>query len=102
MLRIVYTRRAQHDLLAIWVYIAEASGVDRAEQFVADLKAQVQTVLGRFPGSGTDRDDLQPGLRSWVFKSHVLYYTFDDRHVNVLTVVHGRRDRSSGAVVRLR
>jgi toxin ParE1/3/4 len=44
------------------------------------------------PGIGRPRDDLKPGLRSFVVKSYVVFCRVVDGTVEVVRVLHGSRD----------
>jgi len=55
--------------------------LDRAEQ------------IARFPYSGRSREDLGAGYRSFVEEPYVIYYQVIDIGVELLGVVHGRRDQ---------
>jgi toxin ParE1/3/4 len=51
-------------------------------------------ILRDFPGIGTLRDDIRPGLRMLVEGNHLLLYEHDAANdtVELVSVIDGRRD----------
>ncbi len=81
---------AESDLVEIWAYIAEDSP-KAATAFVAQIESKFEPLLD-FPGIGSLRDKIAPDLRAVPYKNYVIYYTFTDKHVTIVRVVHGARD----------
>jgi toxin ParE1/3/4 len=81
---------AEADLAEIWGYIA-VDAPKAATAFVMQIEDKFTPLL-EFPGIGTNRDELAPGLRALPYKTHVIYYTFTDDDVTIVRVVHGARD----------
>jgi toxin ParE1/3/4 len=81
---------AADDLAEIWAYIAEDSS-KAATTFVSAIEGKF-TALLEFPGIGSTRDQLAPGLRALPYKTYVIYYTATDADVTIVRVVHGARD----------
>jgi toxin ParE1/3/4 len=48
--------------------------------------------LGDFPEIGVARDDVRPGLRMLVSGAYVILYRVGADGVDIVRVVHGRRD----------
>lgn len=44
------------------------------------------------PGLGVSRDKLRPGLRQWVVSEYLILYRIDGDTIQVVRVVHGRRN----------
>lgn len=91
--RLKYSRRSQLDLADIAEYIADATASENAaRKFIAQLKNRCGK-LARLPGTlGRARDELEPGLRSVVFKSYVIFFRYIGEAVEVVTILHGMRD----------
>ena len=89
-LNIVITATAQEDLVDIWSWIADESpaSADR----VLDRMQEVAHKLAELPKMGRARDDLLPGLRSFVVGSYVMFYMVSPESLEVLRILHGRRD----------
>lgn len=83
---------AVDDLKAIYTYLAEHIGHDRADAYVSRIEAFCRS-LDRFSQRGRQRDDLIEGLRTVVFESRALiaYRVAEDR-VLILRVIHGAQD----------
>lgn len=65
--------QAEHDLFSIYVYVAEGAGFDAADAYDGRLRGACLG-LADFPGRGTPRDDLMPGLRSVAFERRAKIY----------------------------
>ncbi|MCX8255395.1 MAG: type II toxin-antitoxin system RelE/ParE family toxin [Beijerinckiaceae bacterium] len=66
-MRVAFTPLAERQLQALHRYIAERSGIDRADDYVGRIVTFCQN-LGTFPIRGRSRDDLLPGLRTIGFE----------------------------------
>jgi toxin ParE1/3/4 len=84
------TDQAEADLDELWAYIA-ASNPAAADRMVdAVLEGSRRHV--RFPGMGQAREDLRPGLRSFVVSPFVVFYRPVDDTIEVLRILHAARD----------
>lgn len=83
--------RASADIDEIWLRIARDS-VDRADRFVDKLVTHLRTVLSASPFLGRSRDEFGEGLRSLVFQDYVIIYRVRKDAVEVIRILHGRRD----------
>ena len=91
MLRLVFTERAQADLLEAWAYIAEdnLAAADR----VLDTVEQESKVLLMQPLMGRARPELGNQVRSWPSATpYILFYEVDGAELTVLRVLHHARD----------
>ena len=86
------TRRplAETDILEIWDYLADDS-LGAADRWVDRLDEQFR-VLATQPMMGRVRDELAPGVRSFLFGRHVIFYVPLDDGIDVVRVLHGARD----------
>ena len=91
MPRLVFTERAQADLLQAWLYIAEDNLA--AADKVLDKLEQEATLLLLQPLMGRARPELGSAVRSWPSSTpYVLFYEVDDMELTVLRVLHHARD----------
>jgi toxin ParE1/3/4 len=99
LIRIVYSRRAEDELRAIWRYIAEDNGNEpAADRIVLAISDKIE-LLRDLPRLGPRRSDIASGVRLLI-ESHflVLYETHPDTDegpvemVEIVSVVDGRRD----------
>lgn len=90
--KVVLTATALDDLKSIFLYVADASGVDIAEGYDRRIRAACMS-LADFPARGTPRDDLIPGLRSIAFERRAtIAYRIEGRQVLILRIMHHGRD----------
>jgi tRNA-specific 2-thiouridylase len=85
--QLLISATAEADLAEIWAYIAEDSP-KAATTFVTALEAKFIPLLD-FPGIGSTRDQLAPGLRALPYKTYVIYYTATEAEVDLLNPEDG-------------
>ena len=84
------TPRAQADLEEI-LRDLEQKSQRAAERFAIRLDEKCEA-LGQFPELGRVRDEILPGIRSTLVGKHVLFHRIRGDSVELLRIVHGRRD----------
>jgi toxin ParE1/3/4 len=92
--RLVFRDEAEADLVALYNYIAEASGsFDTAFNFVERLRSACFK-LEDFPEIGAARDEVKKGLRILALerKTVITYFVTGDDVVVVSNIFHGGRD----------
>jgi toxin ParE1/3/4 len=52
-------------------------------------------MLARFPEIGRSRPEIAPNLRSTLVHPYVIFYRFEDDLVQILRILHGKRDLRS-------
>lgn len=92
--QIRFSEGAKQDLRDIWRGLAEYSGLSFADSTLAKLESKFQ-LLAQFPSSGRVRDELLVGLRSYPAGDFVIFYRLAETTVEVVRVLHGRRDTYS-------
>jgi toxin ParE1/3/4 len=94
-LKVIFRPRAEADLLALYRYIAEASGLGIAADYIDRIEIACMS-LATFPNRGTKRDDLAPGLRTTAFERRVtIAYQVLKTRVEIVTIAYGGRDFES-------
>jgi plasmid stabilization system protein ParE len=92
--RIQFTPQASEDLDAIWWVIAE-NNRDAADRVEREILATCHR-LAKHPGMGTKRQDITPlPVRFWTvtkFPNYVIVYRPETVPVQVVAVLHGKRD----------
>src|SRR4051812_46695534 len=86
----IITEQAQAELDEMWDHISERNprAADRRiGRFDAAPRTQAQ-----FPKRGKSREEVAPGLRSFVVKPYMVFYRPAQGTIEVLCVLHGRRD----------
>ena len=84
------SRSARTDLLEAWSYLANED-FELADGML-DRILEVAEKLGTWPEMGRSRPDLRPDLRSFPIGKQVLYYRVLPDALEVVRVLHGRRD----------
>jgi toxin ParE1/3/4 len=84
-------RRAavQEDLKEIWKYIASRNP-ERADLFLRDLNKKIEALAAN-PWIGRERGEIMSGLRSFPFKSYIIFYFPLPDGVDLVRVLHGAR-----------
>lgn len=85
-----FGRQAEEDLIEIWNYVAqfEAKAADR---LLSELDMRLR-LLSDFPLAGAIREDMPDGIRHLVIGQHIAFYRVTDNAVEIIRVLHGRRD----------
>ncbi len=93
MSRYVLTAEAQDDLRQIRDYVLDEGGFRVARHVVGSLVAEFRA-LARTPGQGHMRDDLteRKELRCWSVFSYLIIYRIDKKPLNIIAILHGKRD----------
>lgn len=71
--------------------MAEYSGLAVADSTLANIESKFR-LLAQFPISGRMRDELFAGFRSYSAGDFVIFYRILETTVEVVRVLHGRRD----------
>jgi len=85
------SRQADDDLRHIYVTGVEIFGVARAEAYAAGLK-RVLGFLADFPRAARERRELDPPVRAYPYKSHLIIYAIEHGGVLINRIVHSRQD----------
>ena len=71
-MRLELTTPAREDLLDIWAYIA-AHDDTAADNYLEGLSKRALELL-KHPELGRKRDEILPGIRSLLFRNHLMFY----------------------------
>lgn len=86
------TRRAEDDLLDIFLFGLERFGLAQAERYKLGLE-RCFTILADNPKIDRLADTVAPGLRRHEHESHVVLYEEASDGVLIVALVHGRSVR---------
>jgi toxin ParE1/3/4 len=89
----VITEPARQDLDEMWDWLAGRN--EPAADRLLDAILQRAQLHASQPLMGRPRDDLRPGLRSFVVRPYVVFYRPVEGTIEVLRVLHGSRDTES-------
>jgi toxin ParE1/3/4 len=88
---IVWSSDADEDLLEIWGHLARVASRAVADRTARNIRQSCER-LTRLPYSGRPRDNILPGFRSILIDPYVVFYLLRNKQVEVVRVLHGRRD----------
>jgi toxin ParE1/3/4 len=87
-----FTYQARLDLLKIVEDLGEHKKTTSALVRLIEERCRL---IAEFPESGKSREELSPGLRSVVVDSYLIFYRNPDDLVQIVRILHGRRDLGS-------
>ena len=85
---------ADEDLIEIWGYLAREASERVADRQLHEIDVACAR-LKAWPNSGRRRDELLTGMRSVPSRPYVIFYRIQDDAVEIVRVLHGRRDIAS-------
>lgn len=85
--------RAEEDLIEIWLHIAPHN-LAAADRLLDRLDDRCR-LLATQPRSGPTRNELGDGIRCVAVGEYLVFYRIDGRDVEMLRVLHGRRNISA-------
>jgi toxin ParE1/3/4 len=90
MARCLVTPRADRDLDSIWTFITADN--PRAADAMIDRLTDTFDMLLTMPQAGRLRQEFSENLRSFAVENYVIFYRTVSEGIDILRVVHGRRD----------
>ena len=85
-----FTRRAEHDLIAIWKHLARDRPLT-ADEVVRRINRQCHAFTTT-PEMGRKRPEIAPDVRSFPVERWVIFYRIRDDEVVISRIVDGARD----------
>ena len=92
MKRYRVSKEAGNDLDKIFANWAERASLDIADRLI-DAIVERFWLLGEYPESARECDDIQPGTRCFPAGKHLIYYRKMRREVEIAHVFRGARDQ---------
>jgi len=89
-MKIVWSDKAEKDLLAIYAYLAERNP-QAADSLMREVDSRFEN-LARFPFIGRERSRFAPGLRSVLVGTHLIFYLVESDRIVVVRMIDGRMD----------
>jgi toxin ParE1/3/4 len=90
--RYVLSPEAVEDLASIWHYIQTQSSVEMADRVESVIRERT-AFLSRNPSAGHKRRDLTDrGVRFFPVYSYLIVYRPDTKPLQIVAILHGRRD----------
>jgi plasmid stabilization system protein ParE len=92
VIRVVIAPEARDDLKHIWHYLANEVSLNLADRIREKLLAAFDT-LARHSGIGHKREDLTSlPVRFYSVYQYLVIYSYDSETLQILSVIHGKRD----------
>ncbi len=88
---LVWAPLARKDLHSLWRYFSTTASAEIANKQFLEI-FRVADLLRERPNLGRPRHDVKEGYRSIRSKPYVIYYRTADASVEILRVLHERRD----------
>jgi len=95
--RVVWAPKAREDLLNVWRYFARVASPDIADKLLRDIRL-VADRLGERPLLGRAREEVMPGLRSVRAHPYAVFYRAKNGSVEIVRVLHERRNLSAALI----
>jgi toxin ParE1/3/4 len=90
--RYVLAPQAAQDLVEIWRYIKDHSSVSTADRVESVIRDKI-AILSRRPGAGHWRRNLtDEDVKFFPVYSYLLVYRPETKPLQVVSILHGRRD----------
>jgi toxin ParE1/3/4 len=92
-MRFHVSKKAERELDEIFVYWARRAGLDVADRLLDSIEERF-ALLGDYPFVGRKRDDIAPGVSSFLAGKYLIYYRKKRGIIHILHVFHGARDQA--------
>lgn len=93
------SRKAEDDIIQLYLRGARDFGVAQAERYYAGLEA-IFSFLADYPLAARERLEIHPPVRVHPYKSHlIVYLAEEDGGVLILRIRHGHEDWESPITV---
>ena len=90
--RYVLAPEAAHDLIQIWRYIKKNASLETADRVESVIREKIVYLAGR-PGAGHWRKDLtHEPVKFFSVYSYLIVYRPETSPLQVVAILHGRRD----------
>ncbi len=90
-LRVKYSALARKDVLSIKTWTFRTFGSAQSKHYVRQIQQSMDLIVEN-PGLARPADHIALGLFRVETGSHVIYFRFADKSINIMRVLHGRQD----------
>ncbi|MCW8873597.1 type II toxin-antitoxin system RelE/ParE family toxin [Pseudomonadota bacterium] len=90
-MRFRISSEASGDLVSVWEYTKDRWGIEQADLYIDGFMLRFVWLIenGALWSPGPD---IKPGVFSCIEKSHVIFFSEGQGHINILRILHGRMD----------
>jgi toxin ParE1/3/4 len=89
--RVVWAPKSKRDLRDVWRYYERVASVEIADKLLREINEAGQRLADQ-AFMWRARDEVMPGLRSVLVHPYTIFYRVDDGTVEIVRVLHERRD----------
>ncbi|MEI8311616.1 MAG: type II toxin-antitoxin system RelE/ParE family toxin [Verrucomicrobiota bacterium] len=89
-MKLQISQPARDDLVDIWEFIAEHDEL-AADRYIERLRLRARELM-RYPHLGRVRREIHPGIRSLLFRNHLIFYRVKKASIQILRILHGSMD----------
>lgn len=89
MRRLTFRPLAEADLSTIWDFTAERWSVEQAESYLTGLQDMLALLCGH-PEIARSVQELNPPVKLYPYRSHLVIFTAGETSLEVIRVVHMR------------
>ena len=82
---------AQRDIFEIDYYSVTTRGREQADKYLSNIFEALARIQ-RYPQSGSERTDLDSGLRGLRSEHHVIFYRIRESSIRIVRILHNRLD----------
>jgi toxin ParE1/3/4 len=93
-MRFHLSRKAERELDEIFVYWAMRAGLEVADKLIDSIEERF-ALLGDYPFVGRKRDDIAPGVYSFLAGKYLIYYRKKRGIIHILHIFHGAQNQAS-------
>lgn len=86
-----FSVRAEEDLVEIYTYGILQFGYTQANNYILGLE-ETLLKLAQFPFMGKQSDLVSKGLRSFVYKSHLIFYQLENKGILIVRILNQSRE----------
>jgi len=91
MAKVLIRPEAEEDLFEIWLYLSEVS--EETADVLTKTFDEKMSLLAQHPEMGRERKELNvPKMRSFPVGHYVLFYVPIEQGIDVVRILHSRRD----------
>jgi toxin ParE1/3/4 len=92
-MRFHVSKKAERELDEIFAYWARRAGLEVADRLLDSIEERF-ALLGDYPFAGRKRDDIAPGVSSFLAGKYMIYYRKRRGVIHILHVFHGAQDQA--------
>ncbi|MEI9927049.1 MAG: type II toxin-antitoxin system RelE/ParE family toxin [Sphingomonas sp.] len=85
------SRKAEEDIIDVYVWSVAEFGIGQADRYHAGLEHAFR-FISENPHATRERSEIEPPVRAYRYRSHLVVYRVDGADVMILRVRHGRED----------